>query len=204
MSLQYSIYIYAISHQETTILNSISTTASRFKMTFSARWLEIDSHLGWSVLLQSVLWPSWHNTHKSKWNNGGGSHFAGHVCCHLAHLSLNHIRDLMHPCDWSYQKSVPAFFFFFRLSPVISNVAPLQTTHPCAALSVSQMHRSAFDKTPAIPFKFLRNAWAARVSLRSHLLVQTWEEERIVSTVWATLPSHVQYSDLSTITMETL
>ncbi len=26
------------------------TVASRFKMTFSARWLEIDSHLGWNAL----------------------------------------------------------------------------------------------------------------------------------------------------------
>ena len=42
----------------TTILNSGFTLWHLvFIMTFSARWLGIDSHLGWSVLSQSVLWP---------------------------------------------------------------------------------------------------------------------------------------------------
>lgn len=33
------------------------------------------------------------------------------------------------------------------------NGAPLQTTHPCGALSVPQIHHNAFDKTPVTLFK---------------------------------------------------
>lgn len=88
------------------------------------------------------------------------------------------------------------------------NGAPLQTTHPCGALSVPQIHHNAFDKTPVTLFK--KNKKIKKKNLNECLsctclthisfLARKWKG---ISAVWA-IPSHVKCSDLSTITMETL
>lgn len=162
-------------------------------MTFSARWLEINSHLGWTIILQSVLWPTWQNTHTSKC-----------VCVQnmsalLLPLSTNLLLKPHQGFDDVTDATKICGCVFFCLSPVISNVASLQTTHPCGALSVSQIHHNAFDKKQLCYLKS-ECILELHVSFRSHWLVQRWKEEREITTVWE--PYYPL--NLSTVTMETL
>lgn len=140
-------------HTKRHIKNSGSSIASRFKMTFSARWLEINSHLGWSVLLRSVQRPSWQNTNKSKWKSERKIIKKKMRDISAFHLPFNLPVTKTTLGIWCISVSDATKICICVFSPSlhsISNVAPLQTTHPCGALTMSQIHHNAFDKTPVI------------------------------------------------------
>lgn len=123
----------------------------------------------------------------------------------------------MHLCDAPPQKKNLVVAFFSPPSPPSPLISQplLQTTlthamlFPCPKYITMHLTKPPF----MLFFESWVSVWAAHGSLRSHFLVQRGEKEEgrrkkrggtYTECVWAILPSHVKYCDLSSVSMEML